>query len=265
MEILGYILAILIGLSTGMIGAGGSILAIPILVYCFGTEAAVTAPAYSLFIVGASSLVGVWVKARKKEVNFKSALFFGIPTIIAIFITRKLIVPAIPESILTIGHFELTNRILIMSVFAITMITASISMIRGRRELEIENLNKKNHVINFIGGLGVGSLSGFVGAGGGFIIIPALIRLGNHSMKEAIGTSLAIISLNSLFGFVGSVSSTPIDWQLLLVFTLLAIAGIFVGNYFSDKVNGAQLKKAFGWFVLLMGSYILIKELILTV
>lgn len=263
MEIFGYILAVFIGLSTGLIGAGGSILAIPILVYCFGIEAAVTAPAYSLFIVGCASLVGVLVKAKKQEVNFKTALFFGIPTIIAIFLTRKYLVPAIPESLFAIGSFELTNRLLIMSVFAITMITASIFMIRGGVKIKTINMKKKNHVLNFMGGLCIGCLSGFVGAGGGFIIIPALIKLGNLTMKVAIGTSLAIIAMNSFFGFVGSISTTVMDWSLLSSFTLLAIAGIFIGNLLSSKVNGAQLKKGFGWFVLAMGGYILVKELFL--
>jgi len=263
MEIIGYILAVLIGLSIGLIGAGGSILAIPILVYLLGVEAAVTAPAYSLFIVGFSSLIGVIIKSKNQEVNFKTALFFGIPTVIAIFITRKYLIPIIPDTILSIGSFQLTNRVLIMGLFSIVMLSAATIMIKGRSKGPDLNLNKKNHVLNFVGGLCIGCLTGLVGAGGGFIIIPALIRLGNLTMKIAVGTSLAIIFINSFFGFIGSINTIIIDWSILLPFTILAVIGIFIGHYLSSKINGTQLKKGFGWFVLIMGGYIFIKEIFL--
>lgn len=261
MEILGYILAILIGVSSGVIGAGGSILAIPILVYLMGIEAAVAAPAYSLFVVGFSSLIGTIIKSRKQQVNFKTALFFGIPTIISIFLTRKFLVPLIPESLFFVGDFEFTNRILIMGIFSVIMIVSATTMIRGRSEIIDLELKKKNHFLNFIGGLGIGGLTGLVGAGGGFIIIPALTKLGNLKMKVAIGTSLAIIAMNSFFGFLGSIHSTNINWQVLIPFTGLAVVGIFIGNKLSSKIKGNLLKKGFGWFVLVMGTYIFIKEL----
>ncbi|TXB63982.1 sulfite exporter TauE/SafE family protein [Vicingus serpentipes] len=261
MEIVGYILAVLIGVSSGLIGAGGSILAIPILVYFMGVEAAVTAPAYSLFVVGFSSLIGTVIKSRKQQVNFKTALFFGIPTIISIFLTRKYLVPLIPESLFFIGNFEVTNRVLILGVFSIVMIGSALIMIKGRTEMEELNVQKKNRVLNFIGGLGIGSLTGIVGAGGGFIIIPALTRLSNLKMKIAVGTSLAIIAMNSFFGFLGSINTIEIDWKVLLPFTGLAVLGIFIGQLLSSKINGNQLKKGFGWFVLIMGTYIFIKEL----
>ena len=261
MEILGYILAILIGVSSGVIGAGGSILAIPILVYLMGIEAAVAAPAYSLFVVGFSSLIGTIIKSRKQQVNFKTALFFGIPTIISIFLTRKYLVPLIPESLFFIGDYEVTNRVFILGIFSIIMVCSALIMIKGRTEIDDLKVHKKNRVINFIGGLGIGSLTGLVGAGGGFIIIPALTKLGNLKMKIAVGTSLAIIAMNSFFGFLGSVGTIEIDWKILLPFTGLAVLGIFIGQKISAKVNGEQLKKAFGWFVLVMGTYIFIKEL----
>lgn len=261
MEILGYILAILIGVSSGLIGAGGSILAIPILVYLMGIEAAVTAPAYSLFVVGFSSLIGAIIKSKKQEVNYKTALIFGLPTIISIYITRKYLVPLIPESLFFVGDFEFTNRVLIMGIFSVIMIGSAATMIKGRPDIVDLELKKKNHLLNFIGGLGIGGLTGLVGAGGGFIIIPALTKLGNLKMKVAIGTSLAIIAMNSFFGFLGSIHSTNINWEVLLPFTGLAVVGIFIGNKISSKVNGKHLKKGFGWFVLVMGAYILIKEL----
>lgn len=261
MEIIGYILAVSIGISSGLIGAGGSILAIPILVYLLGVEAAVTAPAYSLFVVGAASLIGTIIKSKKQEVNFKTAFFFGIPTIISIFLTRKYLVPLIPENIFSLGSFDLTNRIMIMGIFSIIMICSAILMIRERTKINDLKINKKNRVLNFFGGLGIGCLTGLVGAGGGFIIIPALTKLGNLKMKVAVGTSLAIISMNSFFGFMGSIGAITIDWKMLLPFTGLAILGIFIGQKLSSKINGNQLKKGFGWFVLIMGAYIFIKEL----
>lgn len=261
MEIVGYILAVLIGVSSGLIGAGGSILAIPILVYLMGVEAAVTAPAYSLFVVGFSSLIGTIIKYKKQQVNLKTALFFGIPTIISIFLTRKYLVPLIPDSLFFVGDFEFTNRILIMGIFSVIMIVSATAMIKGREEIADLDLKKKNRVLNFIGGLGIGTLTGLVGAGGGFIIIPALTKLSNLKMKIAVGTSLAIIAMNSFFGFLGSINTIEIDWKVLLPFTGLAVLGIFIGQLLSSKINGNQLKKGFGWFVLIMGTYIFIKEL----
>jgi len=265
MEILAYILAILIGLSLGLIGGGGSILTVPILVYILGIEAAETAPAYSLFVVGFSSFIGVILKAKQKEVNFKTAFIFGIPTIIAIFLTRKYLVPAIPDSIFNIANFELSKRIFIMVLFSIIMIIAAIIMIKGRKGIEAaeKEFSKKNHIINFSGGFGIGGITGLVGAGGGFMIIPALIKIGHLNMKTAVGTSLTIITMNSFFGFLGSVGSVEINWQLLIPFTTLAAFGIFIGSYLSKKIDGSKLKKGFGYFVLVMGIFILIKETVL--
>lgn len=265
MEILAYILAILIGLSLGLIGGGGSILTVPIFVYILGVEAAETAPAYSLFVVGFSSFIGVILKARQKEVDFKTALFFGIPTIIAIFLTRKFLVPAIPDNILTIANFELSKRIFIMVIFSIIMIIAAIIMIKGRVGIDVteKGLNKKNHISNFLGGFGIGGITGLVGAGGGFMIIPALIKIGNLNMKTAVGTSLTIITMNSFFGFLGSMGSVEMNWELLIPFTTLAATGIFIGSYLSKKIDGSKLKKGFGYFVLVMGIFILIKETVL--
>ena len=263
MEIIGYILAVLSGVSLGLIGGGGSILTIPILVYILGIEAAETAPAYSLFIVGIASLLGVFVKARDNEVDFKAAAYFGIPTVIAIFITRQYIVPAIPETIFDFENFKLNKRFFIMGFFAIIMIAAAFIMIKGEKKINQLPLKKKIPVLNFFGGLGIGSLTGLIGAGGGFIIIPALIKIGDLTMKTAIGTSLAIITMNSFFGFLGSVSQINIDWRVLILFTLFASSGIFIGSFFSRKINSVTLKKGFGYFVLVMGVFILIKEILI--
>ena len=260
MEILGYISAILIGLSLGLIGGGGSILTVPILVYLLGVEAADIAPAYSLFVVGTASLIGAIIKYRQGFVDIKTAIVFGAPAIIAVYITRRILVPIIPDEIFSLEHFILTKRIFVMGLFATLMILASVSMIKGRKEIEQSDERKFNYPLILIEGILVGILTGLVGAGGGFIIIPALVMLSNLPMKQAVGTSLAIIAAKSLLGFLGDLSVITIDWKLLLGFTSLAAAGIFIGHQLSHKIDGIKLKKGFGWFVLVMGAIILIKE-----
>lgn len=260
MEILGYILAIFVGISIGMIGAGGSILALPILVYLFGVEASETAPAYSLFVVGVCSVIGAYMRHKQGLVNYKTVLFFGAPTVLAIFITRYYLVPIIPYELFSINHFIFTKRILVLGMFGWLMILASFFMIRKRVS---DTPVKINQILNFGGGLFTGFLSGLVGAGGGFIMIPVLIKVGNLTIKTAVGTSLAIIALNSTVGFVASVKHIDIDWKLLLIFTSLSIGGIIIGNHYSKKVNSETLKKGFGWFILLTGIFILVKELII--
>ncbi|MGB0888558.1 MAG: sulfite exporter TauE/SafE family protein [Vicingaceae bacterium] len=263
LEIIGYIAAILVGLSLGLIGGGGSILTVPILVYLLGVEAADTAPAYSLFIVGTASLIGASIKYKEGFVDMKTAVIFGLPAIFAVYFTRRVLVPAIPDEIFTIENFIFTKRIFVMGLFAVLMILASVSMIKGRKDVEQTQPQKFNYPLILIEGILVGIITGLVGAGGGFIIIPALVMLSKLSMKKAVGTSLVIIAAKSLFGFLGDLSVITIDWQLLLIFTALAVAGIFIGNKLSHKIDGSKLKKGFGWFVLVMGAYIFIKEIFL--
>ncbi len=258
--ILGYISAILIGLSLGLIGGGGSILTVPILVYLLGIEAAETAPAYSLFVVGTASLIGAIIKHQQGFVDVKTAIIFGLPAIVAVYATRRFLVPEIPDEIFIVDSFIFTKRIFVMGLFAILMILASISMIKGRKEIVQDVERKFNYPLILIEGVLVGILTGLVGAGGGFIIIPALVMLSNLPMKKAIGTSLAIIAAKSLLGFLGDLSVITIDWKLLLGFTALAVVGIFIGNQLSHKIDGSKLKKGFGWFVLIMGIIIIFKE-----
>lgn len=263
MEIIGYIASLFIGISLGLIGGGGSILTVPVLVYLFGVSP-VLATAYSLFIVGATSLVGVFPKYRSKMVNLKTAIIFGIPSIVSVYATRKWMVPAIPDEVFSIGNLVVTKPLLLMLLFAVLMTAASISMIRNNNE-ECEDCEetelKFNYPLILLEGLMVGLLTGLVGAGGGFLIIPALVVLSKLPMKQAIGTSLLIIAMKSLIGFVGDLSHTVIDWTFLLSVTALAIGGFFFGNILNKNINASSLKKGFGWFVLVMGVYILIKEL----
>ncbi len=261
MEIIGYIASILIGISLGLIGGGGSILTVPVLVYLFGVNP-VLATAYSLFIVGATSLVGVFPKYKQGLVNLKTALIFGVPAIIAVYATRRLIVPAIPDELFTIADFVVTKSILMMLLFAILMVFASYSMIKGKKE--DENGNEAEQTFNYpmilLEGTVVGILTGLVGAGGGFLIIPALVLFSKLPMKQAVGTSLLIIAAKSLIGFTGDIGHTIIDWKLLFIVTALAMGGIFIGNRLSSKISAEKLKKGFGWFVLVMGIYIIVKE-----
>lgn len=260
--ILGYIGALLIGLVLGLIGGGGSILTVPVLVYLLAIEP-VLATAYSLFIVGTTSLVGAVKNIRKKLVDFKTAIVFAIPAFIAVYSTRKFLVPAIPEHIFTVGNFTLTKDVAIMIFFAIIMLLASVSMIRGRKDKGDEEAQEVsyNYPLIILEGAVVGLLTGIVGAGGGFLIIPALVLLAKLPMKKAVATSLLIIAIKSLIGFIGDVENLEIEWDFLLTFTAVSVVGIFIGIWLNKFIPGDKLKKSFGWFVLVMGLYIIIKEL----
>lgn len=262
MEIIGYIAAIIMGLSLGLIGGGGSILTVPILVYLFAIEP-VTSTAYSLFVVGLTSLIGSLSHLKNGNVHLKTAIIFGIPSIISVYTVRKFVVPAIPESLVSLGDFTLTKPLFVMLLFAILMMMASISMIRDRRDNGEEHEIKYNYPLIFVEGILVGGVTGLVGAGGGFLIIPALVLLAGLPMKQAVGTSLLIIAMKSLIGFTGDLgSSLHIDYPFMLIFSSFAIAGILAGSYLSKFISGKKLKPAFGWFVLVMGLFILAKELI---
>lgn len=264
MEIVGYLLAALVGISLGLIGSGGSILTVPILVYVMGVNP-VLATAYSLFIVGATALVGGVQSAIQKKVDFKTVLIFGLPSIAAVYATRMWLVPMIPAHLFVVSGFVVTKSIAIMILFAVVMILASISMIRtgnNRGEELVSGPMRYNYPMILLEGTVVGLLTGLVGAGGGFLIIPALVLLAKMPMKLAVGTSLFIIAAKSLIGFIGDVQGGRIiDWNFLMSFTGFAVVGIFIGIYLSKKIASAKLKKAFGWFVLVMGIYIIIKEL----
>ncbi|EAZ79226.1 sulfite exporter TauE/SafE family protein [Algoriphagus machipongonensis] len=262
-NIFGFISAIIIGISLGLIGGGGSILTVPVLVYILSVEP-VLATAYSLFVVGSTSLLGSFTYMKKQLVDYKTALVFAIPSFIAVFLTRKFLVPALPDPLFSLAGFEVAKNVGIMVFFALIMLAASYSMIKGRKnDLDEENSQVVfNYPMIALEGSVVGLVTGIVGAGGGFLIIPALVLLAKLPMKKAVGTSLLIIAAKSLIGFLGDVSNQTIDWKMLLIFTGLSIVGIFIGSALSKKINENALKKGFGWFVLAMGVYIISKELI---
>lgn len=262
-EIIGYILSSFVGVSLGLIGGGGSILTVPILVYVFGLGAEIST-SYSLFIVGLTALAGSVNYYRNGLVNMKAAMIFSVPSLIAVFLTRKFVMPAIPDVVLNAGGFEYTKPMFIMTVFAGLMIAASVSMIRKTKTPDTSRLKPGHHyALIFLEGAVVGVLTGFVGAGGGFLIIPALVLLAGLPMKEAVGTSLLIIAIKSLLGFTGDISAgVNINWLFLSAVSVFTVAGIYAGSSLAKRIHGDKLKPAFGWFVLAMGIYIMLRETI---
>lgn len=261
MEILGYALSILMGFTLGLLGGGGSILTVPILVYVLAVDP-VLATAYSLFVVGSTSVIGGWRKHIEGLVDWKTGLVFAAPSLVAVFLTRYFIVPAIPEDIFTIGEFVFTKDIAIMTFFAVVMLLASVSMIRDRKKDTKMEQRSFNLPMIILEGLVVGTVTGLVGAGGGFLIVPALVLLVGLPIKKAVGTSLVIIAIKSLIGFLGDIGSgQEIQWGFLGLFTVFSAIGMFLGIYATRFISADGLKKAFGWFVLVMGLFIIYKEL----
>ena len=266
MEILGYLVSVLIGVLLGMVGSGGSILTVPVLVYLMGVDP-LLATTSSLFIVGVTSLTGGIRSYIKKQIDFRAVTEFGIPSIFSIFLTRNYLLPALPDTIFRIGNLVISKGIFLMLIFAILMLAAAVTMIltqekfSSKADTEAERQQKVGLLV-FLG-LFVGVITGLLGAGGGFMIIPALVLFLKLPMQKAVGTSLLIISINSLFGFLFSLKQFEYNWTLLIIFTGLAIVGIFIGSRLAEKISSAALKKGFGWFVLLMGLYIIARELFL--
>jgi len=256
---IGYIASILMGLSLGLIGGGGSILTVPILVYLFAIDP-VAATAYSLFIVGLTALVGGISYFKKGDVDLKTGFIFAIPSFIGVYLTRAYVVPNLPDPVFSIFETNISKSLFIMFVFALLMVLASVSMIRSKK---IKNSNTtfssfQKAVLIGLEGLVVGGVTGLVGAGGGFLIIPALVVLVGLPMKIAVGTSLFIIAAKSLIGFIGDFQQgISIDWTLLFSISAIAIIGLFLGVKFSDRISDKILKRGFGFFVLLVGLIIL--------
>lgn len=260
MELFGYSAAIIIGVTLGLIGGGGSILTVPVLVYLFHIQPE-SASSYSLFIVGLTSVVGAIKYVRNKNVDFNAVIYFGTASIIAVWFTRHYLLPNIPSEIVQIGHWTLTKQFALMMLFAVLMILAAYKMIKPSKQITNETKVSKSTIL--LQGFIVGIVTGLLGAGGGFLIIPALMGVLKLDIKKAIGSSLIIIAVNSLIGFSASLSTIEVDWMFLFYMTGLAIIGILIGTLLSSKISNKKLKPAFGWFVLAMGIYIIIKETIL--
>lgn len=258
-QILGYVGALVVGLVLGLIGGGGSILTVPLLVYLLGYNP-VVATAYSLFVVGTTSMVGTYQKYKKGLVDFKTGLAFTFPSFLAVYFSRRYLVPGIPEVLFSIGDFELSKGMGIMIFFAVIMLLASYSMIKKSKNNKVTS-KPQPYYKTFIQGITIGTITGVIGAGGGFLYVPALVLWANIPMKKAVGTSLVIVTINSLIGFTGDVQTLDIEWTFLLIFTLISIIGIVIGVFLSKFVSGEKLKKSFGFFVLVMAFYIIYKEL----
>lgn len=258
-------LSVLMGILLGLVGGGGSILTVPILVYVAGIEP-VKATAYSLFVVGITSFAGSIDYYRRRLVELKTAIIFSLPSLVAVYLTRLLIIPAIPNVLFQAYDFPVTKGTLLLLLFALLMLGAAYSMITSKCDVEWENQTYSLYTVNFllvaVEGAVVGLLTGLVGAGGGFLIIPALVILAKLPMKLAVGTSLVIIMLKSLVGFIGDIQTgMSIDWSFLLSFTGLSVAGIFIGSYFSRLIDACKLRRLFGWLVVVMATFMLIREL----
>ncbi len=265
MEIFGYLCSMLVGVSLGMMGSGGSILTLPIMVYLFHVNP-VDATGYNLLVVGITSAIGGAEYVRKKLVHVKTALIFGIPSVISVFVFRKYIMPEIPNPI-SFGHsFMITKELFIMMIFTLMMIISSYRMIRNgaHAETPIVDIKRTSYLMLAAIGFLSGILTGIVGIGGGFIIIPALVLFGKVPVKMSVGTSLLIIAANSFIGFGGEVlvRMEEINYSFLLMFSAFSITGVFIGFRLVTKILPAQLKKIFGWFVLVTGILIIIKELL---
>ena len=258
MEILGYIGALFIGLVLGLTGGGGSILTVPILVYLMSINP-VTATAYSLFIVGTTSTFGAIQNYRKNLVDIKNGFIFAIPSFIAVYLTRKFIVPRIPEIIIE-SPILITKETFLMLFFAVIMVFGALSVLKKKSQ-NTNSKEKRNLILIGIQTFTIGIIIGLVGAGGGFLIIPSLILFAKLPMRKAVGTSLFIIAMNSLVGFMGDVQNLEIDWLFLLTFSAISVAGIFLGMYLTKYTNESQLKKIFAYFILVMAAIILLKEM----
>jgi uncharacterized membrane protein YfcA len=261
-QLVGYVLGLLMGITLGLIGAGGSALTVPIMVFLFQLDATL-ATTYSLFIVGLTSLFGSFKQIKEKRVAWDFVTLFGVPSIISIFVSRRYLLPAIPKDLFELGSLIVTKDNLLLSVFSIVLMAASYSMIK-KQEYKDQHSNKKANNFNLVlGGLVVGLVTGMLGAGGGFLIIPALVLWGNLPMKKAAATSLMIITINSILGFVFDEHGIRrIDWGHMFFFSIMAISGIFIGIKLSEKISGEKLKPIFGWFILAMGAFILIQQII---
>lgn len=267
MELIGYFASIAIGVALGLIGGGGSILTLPVLVYLLGVPV-VLATTYSLFIVGFTALLGSISYYKQKLVDLRIFFVFGVPSVISVFLTRLYLVPLIPKEIAQIGSFVITKDMFIMSVFAVLMMGAAYGMLRPSRcigECEKKNAldveKKLNYPLVLLEGAVVGGVTGLVGAGGGFLIIPALVFIGKLPMKMAVGTSLLIIAAKSLIGFFAESGEVTVDWVLLATVSAFAVFGMLIGTLISKRIEGEKIKPMFGWFTLVMGVYIFVREI----
>ena len=260
METLGYLLTILIGLLIGLFGGGGSILTVPVLVYLFAIPATLSTT-YSLVLVSVTSLIAASPNVIQNRLSYKRILQFGIPSIISLYLIRAFLLPSIPTEFLLFG-FTVQKNIAMMIFFSILMLFSGIYMIHQKnKEPDCIDCPYKSLVL-ILAGLVEGFITGIVGAGGGFIIVPVLMIFGKLNMKQAVANSLFIIGVKSLIGFLGSSDIGDLNLIFLVKIFGIALTGMFIGMRLNKKLDSKQLKPIFGYFVVGMGFLILGKELI---
>ncbi|WP_314612864.1 sulfite exporter TauE/SafE family protein [Streptomyces stackebrandtii] len=240
--------SVLIGVSLGILGGGGSILTVPILVYLAGQDTK-EAIATSLFVVGVTSLVGLVPHARAGRVRWRTGLIFGAVSMVGAYGGGRL-AEYIPGTALLIA-------------FALMMLATAAAMLRkSRKAKRAKPAHRELPVKHVIAeGLVVGAVTGLVGSGGGFLVVPALALLGGLPMSVAVGTSLLVIAMKSFSGLAGHLDGVQIDWNLALMVTAAAVVGTLIGSRFAGRIPQDALRKAFGWFVVVMGVFVLGQQL----
>ena len=261
-ELIGYASALLVGIVIGLAGGGGSILTVPIFVYLFGTSP-VLATTYSLFVVGVTSLIGSVTHIWNRRVDLRVTAAFALPSFISVYVSRRFLVPALPDPLFQFGALTLSKNEAILYFFAFVMVMAARAMIRNQQPENGEAADgKPRYRILALDGLAVGLLTGTIGAGGGFLIVPMLVLLAGLPMQRAVATSVVIIAVNSIVGFLGDIHHTELNFAFLLPFTGLSVVGIVIGLSLARLIPPAKLKKGFGWFVLIVAAYIVAKEIL---
>lgn len=262
MVILGLILASLIGITLGLVGSGGSILTVPVFVYLFGVEPSL-ATTYSLFAIGTTSALGALKSYANNELDTHKIVEFGLPSLIMVFVARQFILPYVPD-IIQLGPWAIPKNLLLMLLFGFIMILAALSMIKNVKEGEsILGNMKVTRGKTIWQGILIGSITGVIGAGGGFLIIPALMTFYKIPIKKAVATSLAIVALNSIFGLLGDLKKiSRFDWEIVGSYTLFVTIGLFIGFYLSKYISNRQLKVGLGYLILFMGTFIILNELL---
>ncbi len=257
---LGWIAIVAVGFALGFFGGGGGILTVPVLTYLFFVPAS-SATGYSLWIVGLSSAVGAAMAARLGHVEFRTGFVMAVPAMLTTFSVRRWLLPAIPSEIGSLGSVVITKDSLLMLLFAGLMGIVSYRMLRSKPVEEKEDATSSLPHIALIG-VAVGLLAGLVGAGGGFLIVPALVLFANLPMKSAVGTSLLVIATQALVGFAGEASTRPIEWGWAFQLAGFAIAGLILGVAVGSRTKPEKLRLGFARFVAIMGALVLAKELI---
>lgn len=263
-SLVGYAAALLIGALLGVVGGGGAILTLPVLVYAYAIGPGV-ATMYSLFVVGTTSAIGAARYARDGLIDYGAALRFALPAFVAIHLVRNVLVPRIPDTIALPGEMSILKDTIVVGVLVVAMVMSAYGMLRRKPALaqssEGPPETRRRAARSMARGFGVGLLTGFVGAGGGFLLVPALALVEKLPMKRAVATSLFVIAANSLFGFlIDIISGKTVAWPMLLTFTGLASLGILVGIRFARRLSENRVRTFFGWFLVLVAGLVTLME-----